>query len=54
VTRVDATLKSSLFELVPLFAHQPFFKSDDMTIVDTCLAVLLWRLKKFDIDLGIK
>jgi RNA polymerase-associated protein len=23
-----------------------------MTIVDTCLAVLLWRLKKFDIDLG--
>ncbi|CAC9433785.1 glutathione S-transferase N-terminal domain-containing protein [bacterium endosymbiont of Bathymodiolus sp. 5 South] len=46
------TLKSSLIELVPLFAHQPFFKSDDMTIVDTCLAVLLWRLKKFDIDLG--
>jgi RNA polymerase-associated protein len=46
------TLKSNLIELVPLFAHQPFFKSDDMTIVDTCLAVLLWRLKKFDIDLG--
>ena len=46
------TLKSSLIELVPLFAHQPFFKSDDMTIVDACLAVLLWRLKKLDIDLG--
>ncbi len=45
-------LKSSLIELVPLFAHQPFFKSDEMTIVDTCLAVLLWRLKKLDIDLG--
>ena len=46
------TLKSSLIELVPLFAHQPFFKSDDMTIVDACLAVLLWRLKRLDIDLG--
>lgn len=46
------TLKGNLIELVPLFAHQLFFKSDDMTIVDTCLAVLLWRLKKFDINLG--
>jgi RNA polymerase-associated protein len=46
------TLKSSLIELVPLFAHQPFFKSNDMTIVDACLAVLLWRLKRLDIDLG--
>ncbi len=46
------TLKSSLIELVPLFAHQPFFKSNEMTIVDACLAVLLWRLKKFGIDLG--
>lgn len=46
------TLKSSLIELVPLFAHQSFFKSNDMTIVDACLAVLLWRLKRLDIDLG--
>lgn len=47
------TLKSSLIESVPLFVHQTFFQSDEMTIVDTCLAVLLWRLKKFDIDLGV-
>jgi RNA polymerase-associated protein len=46
-------LKSSLIELVPLFAYKPFFKSDDMTIVDACLAALLWRLKKLDIDLGV-
>ena len=45
-------LKSSLIELVPLFEYKPFFKSNDMTIVDTCLAVLLWRLKKLDINLG--
>ena len=46
------TLKSSLIELVPLFAYKPFFKSEEMTIVDACLAVLLWRLKKLDINLG--
>lgn len=45
-------LKSSLIELVPLFEYKPFFKSDNMTIVDACLAALLWRLKKLDIDLG--
>jgi RNA polymerase-associated protein len=47
-------LSSSLIELIPLFAYQPYFKSDDMTIVDACLAPLLWRLKKLDIDLGAK
>ncbi len=45
-------LKNSLIELVPLFAYKPYFKSEDMTIVDACLAALLWRLKKLDIDLG--
>jgi len=47
-------LSSSLIELIPLFAYQPYFKSDIMTIVDACLAPLLWRLKKLDIDLGVK
>lgn len=45
-------LKSNLIELVPLFAYKPFFKSEEMTIVDACLAALLWRLKKLDVDLG--
>lgn len=45
-------LKNSLIELVPLFEYKPFFKSNDMSIVDACLAVLLWRLKKLDIGLG--
>lgn len=48
------TLKSNLIELTPLFAFQPFFKSEEMSAVDACLAVLLWRLKKLDIDLGAK
>ncbi|KAA0446101.1 MAG: glutathione S-transferase [Candidatus Thioglobus sp.] len=46
------SLKNSLIEISPLFESKPFFKSDDMTIVDACLAPLLWRLKKLGIDLG--
>lgn len=44
-------LTSHLISLIPLFEAQPFFKSDYLTIVDVCLAVLLWRLKKMDITL---
>ncbi|CAC9607719.1 Stringent starvation protein A [uncultured Gammaproteobacteria bacterium] len=53
VNAARAFLKNSLIELVPLFEYKPFFKSDDMTIVDACLAALLWRLKKLDINLGV-
>ncbi len=53
-TAARKILSSNLIELIPLFAYQPYFKSDNMTIVDTCLAPLLWRLKKLDIDLGTK
>ncbi|MBE8190108.1 MAG: glutathione S-transferase [Candidatus Thioglobus sp.] len=47
-------LSSNLIELIPLFAHQPYFKSDEMSVLDACLAPLLWRLKALDIDLGTK
>ena len=40
------TLKNNLIELIPLFAYQTYFKSEEMGIVDACLAALLWRLKK--------
>ncbi len=53
-SRARKILTSNLIELTPLFAYQPYFKSDEMTIVDACLAPLLWRLKKLDINLGSK
>lgn len=46
-------LTSNLIELAPLFTYKPYFKSNSMTIVDVCLAVLLWRLKKLGINLGV-
>ena len=48
------TLASSLIELTPLFEYQNYFKSDEMSIVDACLAPLLWRLKTLDINLNSK
>ncbi len=53
-TEARKILSSNLIELIPLFAYQPYFKSNGMTIVDACLAPLLWRLKKLDIVLGAK
>ncbi len=47
-------LSSNLIELIPLFAYQPYFKSEEMSIVDACLAPLLWRLNSLGIDLGAK
>ncbi len=47
-------LSSNLIELIPLFAYQPYFKSEEMSIVDACLAPLLWRLKKLNINLDAK
>ncbi len=48
------TLYGSLIELLPLFSHKPYFKSESMTLVDACIAPILWRLGLLGITLGDK
>ena len=48
------TLNGNLIELLPLFAHMPYFKSESMTLVDVCIAPILWRLDLLGITLGEK
>ena len=48
------TLNGSLIELLPLFSHKPYFKSETMTLVDVCIAPILWRLDLLGITLGDK
>ena len=48
------TLSGNLLELLPLFAHKPYFKSDSMTLVDVCIAPILWRLDILGIALSEK
>jgi RNA polymerase-associated protein len=43
-------LQEHLITLAPVFAEMPYFLSEEFTIVDCCLAPLLWRLP----NLGVK
>ncbi len=44
-------LEDSLISIAPVFADKPFFLSEEFTIVDCCLAPLLWRLPSMGIQL---
>lgn len=42
--RARRELLDELLALAPLFGGQPWFRSAEFTLVDCCLAALLWRL----------
>lgn len=46
-----AELCASLSAVAPVFAAQPFFLSDEFSLVDCCLLPILWRLPSMDIEL---
>jgi len=45
-------LQDSLITLAPVFSDTPYFLSEDFTLVDCCLAPLLWRLEHLGIKLS--
>lgn len=47
-------LTESLVAISPVFAEQPFFLSDEFTLLDCCLGALLWRLPEYQIELPAK
>ena len=57
-TRSDNVVKKSTKELregimavAPIFAEKPFFMSDEFTLVDCCIAPILWRLPSLGVDI---
>jgi stringent starvation protein A len=44
-------LRDSLVSIAPIFAEKPFFMSDEFTLIDCCLAPILWRLPALGIDI---
>ncbi len=44
-------LRDSLTSSAELFAAKPFFLSDEFSLVDCCVAPLLWRLPHYKIEL---
>ena len=44
-------LRESLVSIAPIFAEKPYFMSEEFTIVDCCMAAILWRLPQLGIEL---
>ena len=44
-------LRDSFMGIAPIFADKPFFMYEEFTLVDCCLAPLLWRLESLGIDI---
>jgi len=44
-------LKESLVAVAPIFTEKPFFMSDEFSLVDCCVAPILWRLPSLGVDI---
>jgi RNA polymerase-associated protein len=54
LTRAKSELRESIVSIAPIFSEKPYFMNDDFTLVDCCVAPILWRLKAVDITLPEK
>ena len=54
IERSRKELRESLITIAPVFADKEFFMSDEFTLVDCCVAPILWRLPVLGIDLPPK
>ena len=44
-------LKESLVAVSPIFTEKPFFMSEEFSLVDCCVAPILWRLHSLGVDI---
>lgn len=51
--RAKKMLKESLIAATPIFEAQPYFMSDEYSLIDCAMAPLLWRLPSLGIDFNI-
>lgn len=49
--RARKQLLDSLLAIEPVFADKPYFLSEDFSLLDCCVAPLLWRLSQMKIEL---
>jgi RNA polymerase-associated protein len=54
VAALRLKLSESLVSAAPIFADKPYFLSEEFTIVDCCVAPLLWRLPVLGVELPEK
>lgn len=51
VTKSIKELRESITAIAPIFSDKPFFMSEEFTLVDCCLAPVLWRLPSLGVDI---
>lgn len=51
VKKSTKELRDSIMGIAPIFAEKPFFMSDEFTLVDCCIAPILWRLPSLGVDI---
>ena len=51
VKKATKELRESIMGISPIFAEKSFFMSEEFTLVDCCLAPILWRLPALGIDI---
>ncbi len=50
VTRARKELRESILAIAPVFDDKPYFMSEEFTLVDCCVAPILWRLESLGVD----
>ncbi|ADZ91055.1 glutathione S-transferase N-terminal domain-containing protein [Marinomonas mediterranea] len=51
VENAQKELRESLINVSPIFEEKPYFMSEEFTMVDCCLAPILWRLPILGVDI---
>ena len=51
VEKARKELREGLIAIAPIFAEKPFFMSEEFTLVDCCMAPILWRLPVLGIEI---
>ena len=52
IEKAQKELRESLINVAPIFQEKPYFMSDEFTIVDCCLAPILWRLPILGVEIS--
>ena len=52
-SNAQKNMKDNLTAIAPAFMQKPYFMSDEYTLVDCCMAPLLWRLSKYGVKLPV-
>ncbi len=50
--KLKKTLRETILQSADLFKVKPFFLSDEFSVVDATIAPILWRLRRYEIEIA--